>query len=215
MFAAALSALSAQAQQALVAGLSGVDLRDGARVRSALALLWPDILHVYGDSAVGLASDFFEEWAAGMGVKSAVYSGTESSERELARMRWATTQPAILPNLVGVLDELVKGRARKTMQESAQQSGLRFARVPTGHETCAFCRLLASRGAVYLSRQTASATYSGSSYHGHCDCVPVPVRGPEDYPHGYDPDRYLDEYLDARDAAGSTDISKVLAEMRK
>lgn len=213
-FAAQMSALSVQAQRALQAGLSGVDMADGARVRAVLATFWSDILQIYGDSAVGLASDFFEEWALNMGVTPKLVASVENPERDAVRMRWASAQPAAMANLAGVLDELVKDRARDTMQDSAQESGLRFARVPTGAKTCAFCRMLASRGAVYLSRQSAS-THSGAAYHGHCSCVPVPVRGPQDYPSGYDPDEYLDEYLAARRAAGSSDASKVLAEMRK
>lgn len=212
-FAAQMSALSVQAQRALRAELSGVDMADGARVRAILASLWPDILQIYGDSAVGLASDFFEEWALSMGVVPKLVASTENLERDAARMRWASIQPAAMANLVGILDELVKNRARETMQVSAQESGLRFARVPTGAKTCAFCRMLASRGAVYLTRQSASM-HAGAAYHGHCSCVPVPVRGPQDYPSGYDPDEYLDEYLAARRSAGSSDASKVLAKMR-
>lgn len=36
-----------------------------------------------------------------------------------------------------------------------RDKGAMFARVPTGFETCAFCLMLASCGAVYHSRKTA------------------------------------------------------------
>lgn len=36
-----------------------------------------------------------------------------------------------------------------------KDKGARFARIPTGFETCTFCLMLASRGAVYHSRKMA------------------------------------------------------------
>lgn len=49
--------------------------------------------------------------------------------------------------------------------------GAMFARVPTGFETCAFCLMLASRGAVYHSRKTAG---EWGRFHRGCDCKVVP-----------------------------------------
>ena len=56
--------------------------------------------------------------------------------------------------------------------------GARFARIPTGFETCAFCLMLASRGAVYHSRKAA-----GESKHFHrgCDCEAAPSFDPNPY----------------------------------
>ena len=48
--------------------------------------------------------------------------------------------------------------------------GARFARVPTGFETCAFCLMLASRGAVYHSRKAAGEF---RHFHRNCDCKVV------------------------------------------
>lgn len=55
--------------------------------------------------------------------------------------------------------------------------GVRFARVPTGFETCTFCIMLASRGAVYHTRGSAG---DFKHFHRHCDCKVVP--GFEDDP---------------------------------
>ena len=68
-----------------------------------------------------------------------------------------------------------------------RKRGVRFARVTTGRETCAFCYMLASRGAVYHTRETAGQF---SHYHRRCDCKVVP--GFEDDPdaplvEGHDP----------------------------
>ena len=39
--------------------------------------------------------------------------------------------------------------------------------------SCAFCVMLASRGAVYLSRESAGGTLS-TKFHDDCDCVVLP-----------------------------------------
>ena len=52
-----------------------------------------------------------------------------------------------------------------------KDKGARFARVPTGLETCAFCLMLASRGAVYHTRKTAGEF---RHFHRRCDCKVVP-----------------------------------------
>lgn len=83
----------------------------------------------------------------------------------------------------------------------------RYARVPQGEKTCDFCIMLASRGPIYHTAESAGAF---TKFHYHCDCRIVPVwdssevvtdaggvirRGGTKY-EGYDPDAYFDEYLD-------------------
>lgn len=52
-----------------------------------------------------------------------------------------------------------------------KDKGVRFARVPTGFETCTFCLMLASRGAVYHTRKSAGEF---KRFHRRCDCKVVP-----------------------------------------
>lgn len=59
------------------------------------------------------------------------------------------------------------------------EHNLRFARIPTGDYTCGFCLVLASRGAVYKS--VDSAILNGFD-HENCDCLVVPVYDTDDYP---------------------------------
>lgn len=49
--------------------------------------------------------------------------------------------------------------------------GVRFARVCAGGDTCTFCMMLASRGAVYHTRKTAGEF---SHFHRNCRCKVVP-----------------------------------------
>lgn len=87
--------------------------------------------------------------------------------------------------------------------DSRQQ---RFARVPSGRETCGFCMMLASRGFVYRSAEKASA------FHRYCDCVLVPG-----YPGleiaGYDPDALYQRYEQAQKTVNSLDLRESWAKM--
>lgn len=73
--------------------------------------------------------------------------------------------------------------------ESALDSelALNWARVLTGQENCGFCVMLASRGPVYETAETAGRLRASAafrevngrqwmnSYHPNCDCVVVPI----------------------------------------
>ena len=81
----------------------------------------------------------------------------------------------------------------------------RFARVPRG-VTCGFCTVLASRGAVYHTAETAGEL---GQFHGGCDCpivlIPKGSALPKGYdpavlPEGYDPAALDEEYAAARAA---------------
>ena len=67
---------------------------------------------------------------------------------------------------------------------------MRYARIPTGTDTCDWCMMLASRGFVYYTVEDAEA-----GNHQHCDCICVPGRGGDTFNdatqvEGYDPDEY-------------------------
>ncbi len=65
----------------------------------------------------------------------------------------------------------------------AGNGGVRFARVPRDGETCTFCIMLASRGFVYWSRETAGEF---NHYHRNCRCLVIPDDGSGEV-EGYDP----------------------------
>lgn len=79
--------------------------------------------------------------------------------------------------------------------------GIRYARVPVGIETCAFCIMLASRGFVYYSKESATAN---GHVHPNCDCKVVPgFEG--DVIEGYDPKVYEAIYNAGNQGRGMTD----------
>lgn len=76
----------------------------------------------------------------------------------------------------------------------------RFARVPSGVETCDFCLMLASRGFVYWSRESAG---DNDHYHANCTCSIVPDFGGAKV-EGYDPDALYRQWSEA--AQRQTDV---------
>lgn len=184
-------------------------------VTKALAESWVGIIGQYGEMASVLAADLFEVEAVAMGLRPrTVTVPAVDPERAIARLGWAVSEQNQMGNALGLLDELVKQPYRSTYQKSAWQSGAGWARVPSGREPCRWCLMLASRGGVYNSKQLASLGTDGRKYHGDCHCVPTLVRGPRDYPAGYDPDALYEQYQAARSAAETTDAQGIAAAWR-
>ena len=71
--------------------------------------------------------------------------------------------------------DIINETARLTGRFTAKNDPTRpkYARVPQG-KTCAFCAMLASRGFVYASEDTAG---KWNKYHHDCDCKIVPSWG--------------------------------------
>ena len=99
--------------------------------------------------------------------------------------------------------------ANETMWRNANrradgEAGMRYARVPTGSETCGFCLMLASLGFWYRTKEGAGDVGRGfNTYHDRCDCRVV-VGGEGTTVEGYDPDWYRSVYRDAREAVEGT-----------
>lgn len=71
----------------------------------------------------------------------------------------------------------------------------RFARIPRGSKSypngCPFCQMLASRGFVYLSEDSAGAS---RHYHDDCRCAIVPSWSNDPIVEGYDRHDYVEGY---------------------
>lgn len=98
-----------------------------------------------------------------------------------------------------------KRAAYDNMVANCRGQRVKWARVPTGLETCAFCFMLASRGFAYLSERSASEGHHG--YHDNCDCVVVPgFEGPDGNPRvkvdGYNPETMYKNWLSCARTVG-------------
>lgn len=198
-----------------------LDVSDPRAAVAALEAFVPELVAAYGDMAAVVAADWYDmlrEQAAVSGAFRASLAGTVPTGQVQASARWAAgplfaetpDSDKALQLLAGTVQRLVQqgGRdtlARNTLQDPAKP---RWARVPHG-KTCAWCRMLASRGAVYLSARSAGRW---NKWHDRCDCQPVPVWQGQALP--YDADGLLQEYMDARAKAGG-DPRAITAQMRK
>lgn len=127
--------------------------------------------------------------------------------------RWALDQADPAASLAQVVDQHVAQAGKDTISVNAENDPAkpRWARMPVGL-TCAWCLMLASRGAAYASRQTAGYDADGRKYHADDDCVPVPVWDDRDLP--YDAEALYRVYRDARSKAGS-DPTRIAAQIRR
>lgn len=132
-----------------------------------------DVLSVYGRNAAVLAGDFFQEMT---GVSPTLYDGidmeyVEDKVRYLIKMIVDHDAEGFKKGLADASNYYVRRQAYSNITDNCKHNGKRYARVPQGAETCAFCFMLASRGFVYDSEMNALGTHG---YHDNCDCIAVP-----------------------------------------
>lgn len=164
-------------------------------VRDALLDFFPELIAAYGDAAALLAADFYDElrdvppsatrFAATLAAPPDSAQATAAARWGLGPLFVADPDPVqALLNLSGVTQRLVLQSGRDTVSAASFRDPVRtgYARVPTGAQTCRFCVMLASRGAIYADAASAG---EGNKYHGDCDCVPTPIRSLADYPEGH------------------------------
>lgn len=152
---------------------------EAVSAKRALSGAWPELIDYYGNIAATFGADNVEEWAESMGIKPVVkmVDGVDPV-RATARAEWALSTADPMGNFKVLVDELVKQPYRSTVHNSAAASGVGWARVPTGSETCSFCLMLASRGGEYRSKKSAQFGSKGKKYHGECVVEGTLVHGP-------------------------------------
>lgn len=224
-FRAANAELSSRTKEDLEAFFRSLNLAKPEAARDALIEFLPLLVEQYGQVAATLAAEWYEETRIAAGVSGAFRVLTApggipaeaviAKVRYLAKLLWGNDPTAALSPMLVAADKYVKQPGRSTIAYNAEREGVRWARVPSGAKTCAWCLTLASRDAVYLSERSASKTADGSDYHGDCDCVPTRIASIDDYPEGYDTAEMYEMYQAARDASGSGDIRDISAAMRR
>jgi hypothetical protein len=138
-----------------------------------------DGLNMYGDEAKVIANDFFDRLAQEANSKATaeMFDSTdadivEQKVRYYAKSLADGDTSKFIKDVSDLTGFYVKREAFCNMAKNCDKAGIRYARVPSGRETCAFCFMLASRGFVYWSEKEAGA--DGHEYHPHCDCIIVP-----------------------------------------
>lgn len=190
-----LSTLAISDLNALLRQLGEVDPQ---AVRDALLEAYPQLVNRYASVAGEVTATWYEQVRPNSGY--AVAQGSVDAEQTNQLIRYGVRplfgvgDATALSLLGGSLQRLIAGVSRDTVtgnvdrERSEGKTDLGFARVPrTG--CCAFCALLASRGAVYTSRRTAGEV---DKYHDFCRCTVAPAERGEDLP--YDLQKYRDLY---------------------
>lgn len=209
------------AQRELAGFFATLDMSDPARVRDALLEIVPLLVREYGELAAMVAAEWYESvnpamYLARTAADTFPDAGVLENVRFHAGALWSDDPLAALGGISGALQRFILYSGRSTVARNVQldPSKPRFARVPTGAKTCAWCGMLASRGFVYLTKDTAGIV--AEDYHDDCDCQIVSVHDAETaHIDGYDPDTLYAQYLQARDAANSGDPKDIAAYMRR
>lgn len=218
---AAQRELVRMAQNELAGFFATVDMTDPARARAALVEIVPLLTREYGELAATVAAEWYESVHPGAFLARTASDtfptqGVVNNVRYHAGALWADDPAAALSGISGAMQRFILYSGRTTIARNVHldPSKPRFARVPTGARTCAWCSMLASRGFVYLTKETAGIV--AEDYHDDCDCQIVPMHDSGSaHIEGYDPDLLYDQYMQARDASNSGDPKKIAAYMRR
>lgn len=180
-----------------------------AQLREAAKEAIADALNAFGDQAAALACGLFDGIceAEGINAQARIYDVVEP-ELVDEKVRWLAGKlvQGELPSFVKDVTDLsrfyVKRSAFDNMVKNCTENDIRYARVPSGRETCAFCFMLSSRGFVYHTELTAMGK-SGHGVHQHCDCIIVPgVEGVTKIA-GYDPDAMYARWKQCAETVGA------------
>ena len=196
-----VGALTDDAKEKVSRLLSSIEWRSDniAECRALLIDALLSVMPTYTDAAAQAGADFYDAVRArekGRAIGALAISGFDSEAFEGAVRAFVQDvvdgEPAERFNskVIDRVDRDIRRSANMSVAENARLDPLKpkFARVPSGAETCSFCIMLASRGAVYGTAEAASHSHPG------CDCRVVPDWG--DGIEGYDVAYYKRKYRD-------------------
>ena len=210
------------ARSDLEAFFASLSLTNPEAARDALVEFVPILVREYGDLSAVVAAEWYEEvrareiggrYAARLGALTAD-EAVVGGVRYAAGHLWTDNPQQTLSVLAGAVDRYVRygGRDAVARNVATDPRRPRYARIPGGGKSCAFCTMLASRGFVYHSQKTAGEF---DHYHDDCRCTVV-MSWDRDKPHieGYDPDALYEMYKAAR-GKDYYDTADILARMRE
>lgn len=217
----ALTALAALSTRELAAIWRKLNLSRPDRLREPLAELLAQIADKYGAPAATLAADWYDEARADAGAPGS-FRASPADLPEAARFEslagWSVDalfgatpdSPLALSRVSGGLSRIVFDQARDTTVAAVEldPAGPTYARHASAN-ACAFCKMLATRGATYTSAESAATVVGrgtdvstnigrtrgrkalgirergtqslGAKYHDHCKCTAIEVFPGETY----------------------------------
>lgn len=120
----------------------------------ALQVAYPSVV----DPFMAASGTLSAEWYASLnpGAAFAVETAPPIPAKALnANVGWALTQPDVLSALTGAVERQIFNVSRETIISNVEREGVKYARHASAN-ACAFCQMLATRGAVYASEAAAT-----------------------------------------------------------
>lgn len=201
-----VNGISADAQARVLKVLQGINWtpENVAECRDLVLQALAAVMPTYTGMAAQASADFYDaarEMVVGERLGAVAISDydqrkTEGAVRGFVRFVLRDDVQTFNDQVLQRIDYEMKRSANMSVVENGRRDPkrVRYARVPTGAETCDFCLMLASRGFVYQSESTASASH----VHSSCDCRVVPGWDGMEV-EGYDPQAIYDRWQDAID----------------
>lgn len=163
-------------------------------------------LNAFSPQAGELAGELFDEIVRAEGIKARFrYHQTierglvEKKVHYLAKDLVDGNNQKFIDACATLTRFYVHREANTNMYRNVARSNIRWARVPSGTETCGWCFMLSTRGFDYTSELKAGGL--GHKFHLHCDCIIVP--GTEDTTiDGYKPEEMYARWVECANTLG-------------
>lgn len=154
--------------------------------RAYMFRFYPELAQMWYSVAADLTADWYIESAPDLPYMPEP-APLPDAERFTSSLSWALTNQAAQDLVKGSLTRTIYDGSRDTIATNVdRERGARWARHASAN-ACGFCRMLATRGAVYASKDTAAPD---NRYHDHCHCVAIEVRPG----HSYEPPAYVEQW---------------------
>ena len=172
-----INGISADAQARVLEVLQGIQWtpENVAQCRELVIQALAAVMPTYTTMAAQASADFYDaarelvigERMGAQAISDFDMRKTEGAVRGFVRFVLRDDVQTFNDQVLQRIDYEMKRSANMSVVENGRRDPkrVRYARVPTGAETCDFCLMLASRGFVYQSESTASAS------HVHANCV--------------------------------------------
>lgn len=185
-----------------------------AEARTATARILSGYAKTYDQAGAALAAEWYDAQVKRAGIKLdravTVVTYTNHDVDKLVHYQVEKFKNGDIPGFAAMCGEYAANDAMKSVNKTIlknvsrdKNKGVKFARVTSGRNTCAFCLMLAGRGAVYDSRKSAGEF---DHWHRHCTCKVVPCLSGNQYEvlvEGHDPKKIENRLLEIERLTGT------------
>lgn len=198
-YSKSLNQISATARESLYKALLQIDYSmDIADIRNAVIDVMQRACGASADMSARLAAEFYDGLRGQFGIEDEFRAeansqrNPEATDGAVRAFVQDLVEDKPVSQFIGKCVDRIDYETRKAANQCVEYNAIqdpkkpRWARVPTGNETCSFCIMLASRGFVYHTKETASHA------HANCDCRVIPSWDKSPLAQGYDPEKYYD-----------------------